>query len=117
MLEAEISFKVVTYADELGTAVTALGDGTALLDVKNTEVATGGLNNTGPVGRGVVAAPELVILLICSSVDDPRSRRQEVVWSDRWEEKEARSRKSYSRVAAAVRDTVGGHLVGLLENW
>lgn len=108
--------RFVTYADELGTAVTALGDGTALLDVKDTELATGGLNNTGPVGRGVVAAPKLVILLVCSSVDVPRSRRQEVVRSDRWEEKEAQSRRSYSRVAAAVRDTVGRHLVGLLEN-
>lgn len=45
----------LTYARELGTAVTALGDSTALLDVKKTEVTTGGLDHPGLVGPGVVA--------------------------------------------------------------
>ena len=44
----------MTYARELGAAVTALGDSAALLDVKNTELATGSLDDTGPVGAGVV---------------------------------------------------------------
>lgn len=44
-----------TYANQLGAAVTALGDSAALLDVQDTEVATGGSNNTGVVGGGVVA--------------------------------------------------------------
>lgn len=44
-----------TYARELGAAVTALGGGAALLDVQKTELATGGLNNSRPVGASVVA--------------------------------------------------------------
>jgi hypothetical protein len=43
-----------TYARELGAAVTALGDSAALLDVQKTELATGGLNNSRPVGASVV---------------------------------------------------------------
>ena len=45
-----------TYARELAAAVTALGDGAALLDVKQADVTTGGLDDTGLVGPGVVAA-------------------------------------------------------------
>lgn len=44
-----------TYARELGAAVTALGDGASLLDVQQAELTTGGLDDTGPVGSGVVA--------------------------------------------------------------
>ena len=47
--------RVQTYARELGTAVTALGDSASLLDVQQAELTTGGLNNPRPVGAGVVA--------------------------------------------------------------
>lgn len=45
-----------TYAGQLDAAVTALGGSTALLDVKDAELTTGGLDDTSPVGGGVVAA-------------------------------------------------------------
>lgn len=45
----------MTYANELGAAVTALGDSAALLDVKQTELTTGSLDDSGSVGAGVVA--------------------------------------------------------------
>jgi len=49
-----------TYAGQLDTAVTALGGGSALLDVKDTELTTGGLDDPRPVRGGVVSArPEL----------------------------------------------------------
>lgn len=44
-----------TYANELGAAVTALGDGALLFDVEDTQVTTGGLDDTGTVGDRVVA--------------------------------------------------------------
>lgn len=44
-----------TYACKLDTTVTALGSGTLLLDVKVTELATGGLDNSDLVGTSVVA--------------------------------------------------------------
>ena len=44
-----------TYAGELGAAVTALGDSAALLDVQKAQVTTGSLDDSGPVGPGVVA--------------------------------------------------------------
>lgn len=44
-----------TYTRQLGTAVTALGSGSALLDVQDTQLTTGRLDDTGPVGGGVVA--------------------------------------------------------------
>lgn len=44
-----------TYTGELVSAVTALGDGASLLDVQKTQVTTGSLDDTGPVGSGVVA--------------------------------------------------------------
>ena len=45
-----------TYAGQLDTAVTALGGGSTLLDVKDTELTTGGLDDPRPVGGGVVSA-------------------------------------------------------------
>jgi hypothetical protein len=47
---------MVTYARELGAAVTALGDSASLLDVKQAELTTGSLDDSGSVGTGVVAA-------------------------------------------------------------
>ena len=44
-----------TYANELVAAVTALGDGALLLGVEDTQVTTGGLDDTGTVGDRVVA--------------------------------------------------------------
>lgn len=43
-----------TYARELDAAVTALGVGALLLEVKVTELATRGLDNTSDVALGVV---------------------------------------------------------------
>lgn len=45
-----------TYTREFDAAVATLGGSAALLDVKNTELTTGSLDNPRPVGRGVVAA-------------------------------------------------------------
>lgn len=58
----------VTYTRQLGTAVTALGGSATLLDVKNTQLTTGSLDNPGPVGGGVVAGGERVLLVICGSL-------------------------------------------------
>lgn len=44
-----------TYTRELGTAVTALGGSSALLDVQSSQLTTGGLDDAGEVGGGVVA--------------------------------------------------------------
>lgn len=49
-----------TYARQLVTAVTTLGDSAALLDVKQTDITTGSLDHSGSVGGGVVAAQEIV---------------------------------------------------------
>lgn len=43
-----------TYARQLDAAVTALRGSAALLDVEDSELAAGGLDDTGPVGRRVV---------------------------------------------------------------
>ena len=47
-----------TYTGELDAAVAALGSSAALLDVKNAEIATGGLNDPRPV-RGRVVPIEI----------------------------------------------------------
>lgn len=57
-LGCKLRFRASTYTRELGAAVTALGDGSALLDVQNSDVTTGGLDDTGSVGTGVVAAKD-----------------------------------------------------------
>lgn len=49
------STRRATYARELGAAVAALGNSAALLDVQQTELATGSLDDSGPVGSSVVA--------------------------------------------------------------
>lgn len=59
---------VSTYTWQLGAAVTALGGSAALLDVKNAELTTGGLDDTGPVGGGVVAGGGKEFLV---SIADP----------------------------------------------
>ena len=46
----------MTYARELGATVTTLGDSAALLDVKQADLTTGSLDDSGSVGGGVVAA-------------------------------------------------------------
>ena len=43
-----------TYAGQLDAAVAALRGSAALLDVEDSELAAGGLDDTGPVGRRVV---------------------------------------------------------------
>lgn len=52
----KISVRATTYTRELGAAVTALGGSAALLDVQNSEVTAGSLDDSGPVGASVVAA-------------------------------------------------------------
>jgi hypothetical protein len=54
----------MTYARELGAAVTALGDSAALLDVQQTDITTGGLDDPGPVGPGVVAKGRIPVSLL-----------------------------------------------------
>lgn len=55
----------LTYARELGAAVTALGDSAALLEVKHAELAAGSLGDSGDVGGGVVAAAPSCVSLQC----------------------------------------------------
>lgn len=59
---SDLVFARATYARELGAAVTALGNSAALLDVQQAQVTTGSLDDSGPVGPGVVAVrgPESV---------------------------------------------------------
>lgn len=57
----------MTYTRQLGTAVTALGSSATLLDVKNAELTTGSLDNSGPVGGGVVAGGVKLLSVICGS--------------------------------------------------
>ena len=53
------SLSRLTYAGELGATVTALGDSAALLDVKQTDITTGSLDDSGSVGGGVVAVRQI----------------------------------------------------------
>lgn len=55
-------FGISTYANELGAAVAALGDGAALLEVLDTKVASRSLNDSCQVGGGVVAAQNVSFL-------------------------------------------------------
>lgn len=57
----------MTYTRQLGTAVTALGSSATLLNVKNAELTTGSLDNSGPVGGGVVADGVKLLSVICGS--------------------------------------------------
>lgn len=47
-----------TYPRELGSAVATLGNSSPLLDVQQSQVATGSLDDTGLVGPGVVPVRE-----------------------------------------------------------
>lgn len=57
----------VTYTSELGAAVTALGSSSSLLDVEDTGLTTGRLDDTGPVRGGVVAGGGKSLLSVCGS--------------------------------------------------
>lgn len=63
--ESSCCRRFVTYARELGAAVTALGDSAALLDVKDAELTTGSLGDSGKVGGGVVAAAPSLLAIQC----------------------------------------------------
>lgn len=94
-----------TYTRQLGTAVTALGSGSTLLDVQDTQLTTGRLDDTGPVGGGVVAGGEnflsvLRVLLLCTTHLDPSHLN--LSW-----------RESISPVTASVGNTVARHFDGL----
>lgn len=65
----------MTYTWQLGTAVTALGSSAALLDVKNTQLTTGGLDNPSPVGGGVVAGGERFLSVFCGSFPFKQPKR------------------------------------------
>lgn len=54
-VELSRGFRSGTYTRQLGATVTALGGGSALLDVQNTQFTTGRLDDASPVGGGVVA--------------------------------------------------------------
>lgn len=56
-----------TYARQLDAAVAALGGSAALLDVKDPELAAGGLDDTGPVGRRVVTIEKPPVSVDASS--------------------------------------------------
>lgn len=92
-------FSIGTYADELGAAVTALGDSASLLDVKQTDITTGSLDDSGSVGAGVVAVQQIVSygrgLKLCSSSSRIRASRGE-----------------YLPVASAVLNAHVDHLCG-----
>lgn len=99
----KIRFRATTYTRELGATVTALGDGSALLDVQNSEVTTGSLDDSGPVGAGVVAAKDFDSQSLCSARQraDNNSRDNSRI-IDRHDRKD-------SPVTAAVGDSVGRH--------
>lgn len=72
---AEFRSRATTYTRELGAAVTALGGSAALLDVQNSEVTAGSLDDSGPVGASVVAA-EISPVSIFYSVAKAGPRRE-----------------------------------------
>lgn len=76
-MPVESSLSGLTYARELGAAVTALGDSAALLEVKDTELATGSLGDSGDVGGGVVAAAPSIVSLQCPFLVRGASRSRE----------------------------------------
>lgn len=102
-LGCKFRFRASTYTRELGAAVTALGDSSALLDVQNSDVTTGGLDDTGSVGTGVVAAKDFDSQSLCSArqrADNNSSGNSHIT-------------DGYGRinspVTAAVGDSVGRH--------
>lgn len=94
-----------TYTWELVAAVTALGGGSALLDVQDTQLTTGRLDDARPVGGGVVASGKnfLSVLRVLSL-----SR----AWL-RPLQPEIRTRREFSPVTASVGNTVSRHFGGL----
>ena len=66
-----------TYARELGAAVAALGDSAALLDVQQAQVTTRSLDDSGPVGPGVVAVQNNARQLPIPIWNEHTRRRQE----------------------------------------
>ena len=95
---------VQTYAGELGAAVAALGDGAALLDVQQTELATGSLDDSGPVGSSVVTG--------VANVSQRSGKSTEMVAGLNFGR--CILRMLNSRVAAAVGDSLGRHFGGWL---
>lgn len=97
------SSKVTTYTRELGAAVTTLGGSSALLDVQNSEVTTGSLDDSSPVGAGVVAAKDFDGQSLGSARQraDNNSRHHSQIT-------DGHGRKN-SPVTAAVGDSVGRH--------
>lgn len=75
----------LTYTRELDTAVTALGGGTPLLDVKVPVLATGGPDNADLVGDRVVPEHAYVSLQFLSSraVRGPGNSRFECAFATR----------------------------------
>ena len=94
-----------TYTRELAAAVTALGGSATLADVQSSELAAGGADNTGLVGRRVVAAGQGSANTI-STFRHQFSRRKSAGTPG------SRARADI-RVAAAVGDSVVRHLGGV----
>ena len=61
MFSESLEGRKKTYTCKLDTAVTALGGSALLLDVKVTELATRGLDNSDLVGTSVVAGKKLML--------------------------------------------------------
>lgn len=96
----------MTYANELGAAVTALGDSAALLDVKKTDLTTGSLDDSGSVGGGVVAARRPLSVPAFKNFDAHRIPRSTI--------DSELDREADSPVAAAVSDSLGNHFGGVV---
>lgn len=92
----------MTYAGELGAAVTTFGDSAALLDVKKTDITTGSLDDSGSVGGGVVATQRSV------SPDSQLRGQRSAAFARSFLPIRTRSRKN-SRVATAVGNSLGRH--------
>lgn len=97
-----------TYTGQLGAAVTALGGGSALLDVQDTQLTTGRLDDASPVGGGVVAGQvELFVSTGGSFLFLPVALPTQ---------SGNRTRGQFSPVTASVGNTVARHFDGLTWN-
>lgn len=92
-----------TYARELRAAVAALGDSAALLDVQQSELATGGLDDSGPVGSSVVAVGKISVSPCRGDLRRLERGSRSVVFGQKDCDEE------HSRVATAVGNSLRHH--------
>lgn len=93
-----LKYQSCTYTRELDAAVAALGGSAALLDVQNTELAAGSLDNPRQVRRGVVTAKQKKLPKLA----------QFLLFTPSW------LSVNNSRVATTVGDSGGGHGCGVV---